>query len=153
MRLSGPSPAGGPVVPGPPIWNLCPPFHIWSPGCCIHPIHYFKNVASPFGFWPLLLVFGPPAVKSWRLFVFSNNVDLRNNTGNYRKTFWIFLLRLIAAIYLFQIDFHKPWNSPWYCYEKGTSGPVAPRHFPAFRRPWLCMFSNSLADTRLLLQF
>ena len=48
----GPLPAGGPVVPSPSIWNMCPPLHVWPPGCCIHPIQYFKNV-SP------LLVFGP----------------------------------------------------------------------------------------------
>ena len=42
-----------------------PPFHVWPPGCCIHPIQYFKNV-------PPLLVSGPsyflapPAAKSWR---------------------------------------------------------------------------------------
>jgi len=42
----------GPVVPGPPVWNRCPPFHVWPTSCCIHPILYFKNV-------PPLLVFGP----------------------------------------------------------------------------------------------
>jgi len=44
----------------PPIWNRCPPFHVWPTGCCIHPILYLKNVVRPSGFWPLLLVFGPP---------------------------------------------------------------------------------------------
>ena len=43
-----------------PIWNWCPSFQVWPPGCYIHPILYFKNVAPPSGFWPLLLVFGPP---------------------------------------------------------------------------------------------
>jgi len=38
----------------PSIWNLCPLFHVWPPGCCIHPILYLKNVAP-------LLVFGLPA--------------------------------------------------------------------------------------------
>ena len=42
------------------------PFHVWLAGGCIHPIQYFKNVAHLSGFWPLLLVFGPPAAKSWR---------------------------------------------------------------------------------------
>jgi len=42
-----------------PIWNWCPSFHVWPPGCYIHPILYFKNVSPPSGFWPLL-VFGPP---------------------------------------------------------------------------------------------
>ena len=63
---SGPSPAGGPVVPGPPFEICAPPFHVWPPGCCIHLIQYFKNVVPPSHFWPLLLVFGPPAAKSWR---------------------------------------------------------------------------------------
>jgi len=65
-HYAGSSPAGGPVVPGPPIWNRCPPFHVWSLGCCIHPILYLKIVTHPSGFWPLHLVSGPPAVKSWR---------------------------------------------------------------------------------------
>jgi len=39
-------------VPGPPFEIVAPPFHVWLPGCCIHPILYFKNV-------PPLLVFGP----------------------------------------------------------------------------------------------
>jgi len=49
---TGPSPAEGPVVPG-------PPYHVWPTGCCIHPILYCKNV-------PSLLIFGPPAAKFWR---------------------------------------------------------------------------------------
>jgi len=44
----------------PPIWNLCPPFHVWISSCCTHPILYLKNVALLCGFWP------PPAAKSWR---------------------------------------------------------------------------------------
>ena len=40
-----------------------PPFHVWPPGCCIHPILYFKNVPPPFGFWPLFVVFGPPCCQ------------------------------------------------------------------------------------------
>jgi len=56
----------GAVVPGPPFEIGSPPFHVWPTGCRIHPILHFKNVAPPFGFWPLLLVFGPPAAKSWR---------------------------------------------------------------------------------------
>jgi len=49
------SPAGGPVVPGPPIWNRCPPFHVWSPGCYMHPILFLK-CDPPSGFWPALLL-------------------------------------------------------------------------------------------------
>ena len=48
---SGPSPAGGPVVPAPHLKSV-PPFHDCPTGCCIHPILHFKNVA-------LLLDFGP----------------------------------------------------------------------------------------------
>jgi len=36
----------------PPHLKSVPPFHVWPPGCYIHPILYFKNVAP-------LLVFGP----------------------------------------------------------------------------------------------
>jgi len=38
FKQGRPSPAGGAVVPGSPIWNLCPPFHVWPLCCCIHPI-------------------------------------------------------------------------------------------------------------------
>jgi len=57
--LSGPSPAGGAVVPGPPFEICAPQFHVWPPGCCIHPIQYFKNVAPPSGFWPILFFSHP----------------------------------------------------------------------------------------------
>jgi len=30
--------------------SMPPPFHAWPSGCCIHPIQYFKNVASLSGF-------------------------------------------------------------------------------------------------------
>jgi len=36
-----------------------PPFHVWYPGCCIHPILYLKDVTS-------LVVLAPTAEKSWR---------------------------------------------------------------------------------------
>ena len=42
----------GAVVPGPPFEIGASPFHVWPPGCYIHPILYFKNVAPPSGFWP-----------------------------------------------------------------------------------------------------
>jgi len=63
---TGPSPAWRPVVPGPPFEICASVFHVWPPGCCTHPILYFKNVALPFGFWP------PSAVKSWRWAWWSN---------------------------------------------------------------------------------
>ena len=41
--------SGRPMVPG-------PPFHVWPPGCCTHPIQCFLNVPPPFWFLaPLLL--------------------------------------------------------------------------------------------------
>jgi len=53
-RQRGGSGAGSP-------FDICSPsFHVWSPGCCIHPMLYFKNVAPHSGFWPLHLVFVPP---------------------------------------------------------------------------------------------
>jgi len=56
---TGPSPAGGSGA-RPPILNLCPSFHVWLPGCCIHPILYLKYVPPP------LLFLARPAAKSWR---------------------------------------------------------------------------------------
>ena len=50
--------SGGPVVAFP-LSKSVSPFHIWPSGCCIHPILYLKKI-SP------LVVFGPPAEKSWR---------------------------------------------------------------------------------------
>jgi len=43
----------------PPHLRSVPPISRLAPGCYIHPTLYFKNV-------PPLLVFGPPAAKSWR---------------------------------------------------------------------------------------
>jgi len=53
---AGPSPTGGPVVPGPPFEIGAPSFHAWPPGCYTHPILYFLNVAPPSGFCPPLLL-------------------------------------------------------------------------------------------------
>ena len=33
--------SGDPVMPGPPFEIGAPPFNVWPPGCCIHPILYF----------------------------------------------------------------------------------------------------------------
>jgi len=33
---------------------MCPQFHVWPPGCYIHPILYFKNVPLLVFFYPLL---------------------------------------------------------------------------------------------------
>jgi len=52
------------------------------------------------------------------LFLFNNNVGLKNNKRNYRKSF------LISAINLFQVDRDKPWNYLWYCYEKAPTPPL-----------------------------
>ena len=40
----------------PPFEIVAPPFHVWFPGYCIHPILFFKNMAPPSGFWPTLLL-------------------------------------------------------------------------------------------------
>ena len=66
IRQGSRRPRGGQWFPAPPLEIGVPPFHVWPTGCGIHPTLHFKNVAPPFGFWPLLLFFGPPAVKSWR---------------------------------------------------------------------------------------
>jgi len=71
--------SGGASGARPPIWNMCPPFHVWPPGCCIHPIKYSQNVtpfwflAPPSDFWPPLLLNpgdgpaeGPNAIKQIR---------------------------------------------------------------------------------------
>jgi len=42
------------VVPCPPF-KICAPFHVWPPGCCIHPILYLKMLPP--------LWFLPPAAK------------------------------------------------------------------------------------------
>jgi len=59
VRASGPSPAVGqwsPVLP----FEICAlPFHVWPPGCCIHPIQFFEM-------WPPFWFLAPPAAKSWR---------------------------------------------------------------------------------------
>ena len=65
--LSGSSPAGGPVVPGLPIWNRCPPFQVWPTGFCIHPILYIKNVPPLLVYGPSFWFLAPPAAKYWRL--------------------------------------------------------------------------------------
>ena len=51
------------MVPGPPFEIAAPLFHVWPPGCCIHPILYFLKMrphfcffAPPSGFWPPLLL-------------------------------------------------------------------------------------------------
>ena len=72
------------VVSGsrPPHLKSVLPFHVWPPGCCIHPIQYFKNV-SPlpvFGpsFWflpPLLLNPGNgPDCTGWWFWMISRGV-------------------------------------------------------------------------------
>jgi len=51
---------GGTSGARPPHLKSVPPlFHVWPPGCCIHPILYLKKW-PPFCFLPLHLVFGPP---------------------------------------------------------------------------------------------
>jgi len=52
----GPSPAGGPVVPGPPIWNLCPPISRLASWLLHTSNTVFKKCAPPSVFWPPLLL-------------------------------------------------------------------------------------------------
>ena len=79
----GPSPAGGPAVPGPPIWNRCPtPFHVWPTGCCIHPMLYCKNVAPPSGFRPLRLFLAPlPLTSGYGTRTRTNIILISTNVG------------------------------------------------------------------------
>ena len=55
VTIAGPSPAGRPVVPGPPIYNMFPLLHVWPSSCCIHLILYLK-MCPP-------LIFGPPCCE------------------------------------------------------------------------------------------
>jgi len=52
----GPSPAGGPVVPGPPIWNLFPPISRLASWLLHTSNTVFKKCAPPSVFWPPLLL-------------------------------------------------------------------------------------------------
>ena len=52
--------SGGAVVPGPPIWNLCPPHFTFGPLVAAYMQYSILKMSLP------LLVFGPPAAKSWR---------------------------------------------------------------------------------------
>jgi len=61
-RLSGPSPAGGAVVPGP-----HPPFEICASHFTFGPLVAANIQYCILKMRPLLLVFGPPADKPWRL--------------------------------------------------------------------------------------
>ena len=62
-----------------PIWNRYTPFHVWPPGCCLHPILYFKNVIPPSGFWPLL-VFDPLLLNP------GDGPALRNQTHSFTQS-------------------------------------------------------------------
>jgi len=59
-------------VPARPPFKICvPPLHVWSPGCCMHPILYLKNAAPHVVFGPLLRTPGDgPAwgIVLWLLF-------------------------------------------------------------------------------------
>jgi len=58
--------SGGPCVPEPHIWNRCLPISRLVPGCYIHPMLYFENVAPLLVFGPSFWFLPPPAGKSWR---------------------------------------------------------------------------------------
>jgi len=65
---------------------------------------------------------------SLRIYMSSNNVDLKNNNRNYRKSFWILCAR-IAAINYFQVDLDKSRNFLWYCYVRARVP-----HCPPFQK-------------------
>jgi len=48
----GPSPTGQPMVPGPPIWNLCPPISRLTPWLLHTSNTVFLKRGPPSGFWP-----------------------------------------------------------------------------------------------------
>ena len=66
---AGPSPAGEPVVPGPPIWYRCPHF-TFGPPVATYIQYCILKMWSPF--WFLV----PPAAKSWRRAWYSNNMTI-----------------------------------------------------------------------------
>jgi len=51
--------SGWPVVPAPPFKICASPFHVFPPGCYIHPIQYFKNVPPSSGFGPSFWLLAP----------------------------------------------------------------------------------------------
>ena len=59
VTASGPSPAWGPVVPGPPIWNRCPHFTFGPPVATYIQYCILKM-------WPPFWFLAPSAAKSWR---------------------------------------------------------------------------------------
>ena len=50
---------GGQWCPPPHLKSMPPPFHVWPPGCYIHPILYFKNVVPPSGIGPSFCLLAP----------------------------------------------------------------------------------------------
>jgi len=65
---------------GPPFEICSPQFHVWPPGCCIHPIQYFLNVAPPSGFWPRLLLYpgdGPGVIAKFQGVILTPKNSLR----------------------------------------------------------------------------
>jgi len=96
--------SGGAVVPGPPFEIGAPPFHVWTSGCCIHPILYFKKVPTPSGFFPSFLFLAFTAAKSWRRAWHVYNQFLiwkwngrSANLTNQISTFWIQLFTKSAS--------------------------------------------------------
>jgi len=59
-NIQGHRQRGGQWCPAPHLKSVLPPFHVWPPGCCIHPIQYLKNVPPPFWFLAPPFVFWPP---------------------------------------------------------------------------------------------
>jgi len=88
-------------------------------------------------------------IPTWILYVYSAITDANSTlivANNHQTTTTLnFLVPRIAAMNLFQLDFNKLWNYPWYCYKKSASALVAPFfegltgqchfHFPVLRGP------------------
>jgi len=60
------------------------------------------------------------------LFLFIDNVDLKNNNRNIIESQSEFSECRIAAINLFQEDLVKPWNYLWYCHENTPTSLLPP---------------------------
>jgi len=64
--MAGSSQAGGQWCPAPPF-EIGAPHFTFGPPVAAYIQHCILKCGPPSGFWPLFLVFGPPAAKSWRL--------------------------------------------------------------------------------------
>ena len=115
----GPSPAGGPVVPDPHLKSV-PPISRLAPRLLHTSNIVFFKCGPLSGFWPLLLVFGPPAAKSWRRACCSALPPLSANLHQHAwllgrqhmHTFW----RRCLAVRKVDVEEEcqdRPWGTPF----------------------------------------